>query len=49
MHATLGQQVHQAVDDGTGAAHGRVHAPLLFQRMDQGVGAGDRKRIATDQ
>ena len=43
------QQTHQALHDGAGAAHGRMHTPGALQRIDQGIGAGDRKRIAANQ
>ena len=43
------QQVDQGLDNGTGAAHGRVHAPAPLQDVDERVHAGDRKRVATDE
>ena len=35
------QQTHQALHDGAGAAHGRMHTPGALQRIDQGIGTGD--------
>ena len=40
VHTTLSEQTHQALHDGTGATHGRVHTPFAFERIDQGICTG---------
>jgi len=43
------QEFDEGLDEGTGAAHGKVDAPFTLEVVDHGVDGGGLERIASDE